>query len=195
LIEYNKNKIEEELNHINFVNKLAKNINQWKLDEDHESFIFNNFNEIDAIEIMLKQIVEKTSERHFNDSILILMGIPCAVEFKNKFGDESGWKRAYNNTLTRLSTLNDTQMEDLVRIEEYYKIKVNNKVTKAKQTFEFMKKESFNISIDNVPSHEITRRRCVKFQDELKQEKSYIAFSEIMVVTEVDINSMKSIMI
>ena len=30
---------------------------------------------------------------------------------------------------------------------------------------------------------------CVKFQDELKQEKSYIAFSEIMVVTEVDINS------
>ena len=80
-------------------------------------------------------------------------------------------------------------MEDLVRIEEYYKIKVNNKVTKAKQTFEFMKKESFNISIDNVPSHEIARRRCVKFQDELKQEKSYIAFSEIMVVTEVDINS------
>ena len=88
---------------------------------------------------MLKQIVEKTSERHFNDSILILMGIPCAVEFKNKFGDESGWKRAYNNTLTRLSTLNDTQMEDLARIEEYYKIKVNYKVTKAKQTWKKIK--------------------------------------------------------
>ena len=51
--------------------------------------------------LQLNNIYVKTSERHFNDSILILMGIPCAVEFKNKFGDESGWKRAYNNTLTR----------------------------------------------------------------------------------------------
>jgi hypothetical protein len=56
LTNFNKdqNKIEEELNHINFVNRLARNIKQWSLDEDHESFIFNNFNEIDAIELMLK---------------------------------------------------------------------------------------------------------------------------------------------
>jgi len=191
LTNFNKdqNKIEEELNHINFVNRLARNIKQWSLDEDHESFIFNNFNEIDAIELMLKQIVEKTSERHFSDSILILMRIPGVVEFKNKFGDESGWIRAYNNTLTRLSALNETQMEDLSRIEEYFKIKINSKVAKAKQTLEFVKKESFNISTDNVPCHEVARRKCVKFQEELMQEKSYIAFCEITVVTEVDINS------